>query len=108
MAEDLPPPELPPVVESPPPEPPPEPPSNDQQVPVKGAPPEPDPEPDPEAPPPAAPAELVVAPGQGLVTNRGVLGDGTVVTAKDFFGGDDTVQRLIEAGRLVRRPARPT
>lgn len=94
---ELPPPELPPPAEPPPdPEltPPVEPPPV-EPTPVEPPPPEPEPEPD----------ELVVAPGQGLVTNRGVLGEGAVVVAKDFYHGEVTVLNLIAAGRLVKRPA---
>jgi hypothetical protein len=47
-----------------------------------------------EAPAPSAEPVYVVAPGMSLTSLRGILDAGTCVYAKDFHGGQDTLDHL--------------
>jgi hypothetical protein len=48
------------------------------------------------------PEGYAVAPGKSLTSSRGIIGPGTVVTAKDFQQGDQTIKELLESGSLVK------
>lgn len=52
--------------------------------------------------PPAAPLGVSVVPGKSITSLRGILGPGTLVTAKDFTHGQATVDDLLGKGILVR------
>lgn len=45
---------------------------------------------------------IVRVKGKAIVGLREILAPGREVTAEDFRGGDATIKRLVEAGRLER------
>lgn len=45
---------------------------------------------------------IVRVKGKAIVGLREILAPGREVTAEDFCGGDATIKRLVEAGRLER------
>lgn len=46
--------------------------------------------------------EYVIAPGTSLTSARGILGPGTKVSAKDFQGGQKTLDDLVKAKSVVK------
>lgn len=50
---------------------------------------------------PAKASEHKVAAGKSITSKRGVLDAGTVVTAKDFVGGDKAIEMLRSKGLVV-------
>ena len=45
-------------------------------------------------------AHYVIAKGKSLTSLRGLLGEGERVTAKDFHGGQDRINDLVDAGSI--------
>lgn len=48
------------------------------------------------------PAGPCVAPGRSVTSLRGLLGPGTVVSARDFACGEESLQALIDCGAVVK------
>lgn len=61
-----------------------------------------DPPKEPEPPEPAKDPVYAIAPGRSLTSLRGILGPGTVVTAKYFLHGQATLDDLVKSGALVK------
>ena len=51
--------------------------------------------------------DYVIAPGQSITSSRGILGPGTKVSAKDFVGGQKTLDELIKRKSVVKGSTTP-
>ena len=50
--------------------------------------------------------DFEVAEGHSVTSQRGILGPGTTVSARDFSGGDERLNELAKSGTLVRKSER--